>query len=104
MNHLIEQYARQIYGAKFAMFAKTDVIGQNANPVYKYLAGMYYLPLVKKLLKVNINIDHQSGSEICGMLRESICIHPEEVCENLCANGFTDLCRLSEPNFSFKGC
>ncbi|XP_071952355.1 glutathione peroxidase 7-like [Antedon mediterranea] len=39
-NAQISQFAKQTYNCNFPLFSKIDVIGDNAHPVYKYLAEM----------------------------------------------------------------
>lgn len=36
-NSAIERFARQNYNAEFQLFAKIQVIGENAHPLYKWL-------------------------------------------------------------------
>ena len=45
----IEKVARQVYKTTFPLFMKIDVIGENAHPIYKYLAGRGYNNAYKQL-------------------------------------------------------
>ena len=36
-NAEVKAFARELYSAEFPMFAKTEVNGANANPIYQYL-------------------------------------------------------------------
>ena len=50
LNEEIDYFAYEMMKATFPLFAKIDVMGENAPSSWKYLTGMFSLFIIKKII------------------------------------------------------
>ena len=62
-NDEVQQFCKLNYGVTFPLFAKGDVIGENAQPLYKYLTS-------QKGFK-GFDMEHPIAERLTGILKEN---------------------------------